>query len=95
MDLFLISREFLFRVCNHVKPCASLYQGREGESFYKEEKEDGWPVVKKESMTFRGLSPCQERRGVFLLPIVLCYHYRVGELTLLVSQLYLIEVSVY
>ena len=41
------------------------------------------------------LSPCQERRGVLLLPIGLCTQGRVGELILLLSQFYLIEVSVY
>ena len=47
------------------------------------------------SMASHWLSPCQERRGVFLLPVGLCSQGRVGELILLFSQFYLIEVSVY
>ena len=46
-------------------------------------------------MTFHWLGPCQERRGVFLLPVGLCCWLKAKRLTLLVSQLYLIEVSVY
>ena len=34
---------------------------REGEHFYREEKEIGMAVVNKESMAFHWLGPCQER----------------------------------
>ena len=44
---------------------------REGEHFYRGGKEVGRAVVNKGSMVFHWLSPCQERRGVFLLPIVM------------------------
>lgn len=45
--------------------------------------------VDRESMAFYWLSLYQERR-VILLPLGLCYHRRVQELYLLVTQLYLI-----
>ena len=40
---------------------------------YTEGKEVGRVAVSRESMAFHWLSPCQERRGVFLLPVGLCY----------------------
>ena len=46
-------------------------------------------------MAFHWLNPCQERRGIFFLPSRLCYHHMAWEFCLLVSWLYLIEVSVY
>ena len=39
MSLFGISRELQFGVCNHGKTRASPCIAREGEHFYKEEKE--------------------------------------------------------
>ena len=42
-------------------------------------------VVNTDSMAFQRLSPGHERRGMFLLPLGLCYHHRVSELSLLVS----------
>ena len=66
MGLFGISRDLQFQVCNHgephVSPCPAT-----GELFYRGEKEVGRAIVNKESMAFHWLSPCQERRGVFLL----------------------------
>ena len=58
-------------------------------------KEFGKATVNKESMAFYWLSPCQKRRRVILPPVRLCYHHRAWELCLLVSQLYLIDVSIY
>ena len=49
-------------------------KAREGEHFYREETEVGRVTVNIESMAFPWLSPCQERREVFLLPVGLCYH---------------------
>lgn len=34
-------------------------------------------VVNTDSVAFQRLSPLQERRGMFLLPLGLCYHRRV------------------
>ena len=63
-----MSRELQSEVCNHYKPHASsctretLFQGRKGSP-------EG--TVKKQSVSFHGLSPWQERRGVFLLSVAL------------------------
>ena len=57
-----------------------------------------WKVggpVNTESMAFLWLTLYQERRVVFLLPVVFCYPWRAWKLPLLVSQLYFIDVSVY
>ena len=64
MKLFKTSKESQSEVCNHYKPHASscireaLFQGRKGSP-------EG--TVKKQSVSFHGLSPRQERTGVFLL----------------------------
>ena len=47
MDLFGISRELHFGVCNHGKPCASSFMAKEGEHFYREEKEVGRAIIKR------------------------------------------------
>ena len=47
MDLFGISRELQYRVCNHGKPHASPHKARGEESFYIEEKEFGKAIVNK------------------------------------------------
>ena len=60
-------------------------QAREGEGFYREEKEVGSAEVNKEPMALHWLSLCQERREIFLLPVGLCYCHRTGERPLLVS----------
>ena len=68
MNLFKMSRELQSEVCNHYKPHASsctretLFQGRKGSP-------EG--TVKKQSVSFHGLSPWQERKGVFLLSVAL------------------------
>ena len=51
-----------------------------------------WDSDNKQSMAFHWLS-LQERREIFL-PVELCYLRRARELPLLVSQLYLTQVSV-
>ena len=85
IGLFGISRELQLRVCSHGEPRESPRKARE-EHFYREEKEVGRAIVNKESMTFHWLRACQERRGIFLLPVGLCYgHMRApssGLLTL-------------
>ena len=77
-----------------VSPCKTLHSRRRRMLLYRE-KEAGRAAVNKESMASYWLRPCQERRGVFLLPLGLCYLHRVWELLLLVSQLCITEVSVY
>ena len=75
LDLFRISRELQFRVCNHGKSRASSCKARKGEHVYREEKEVGMALVNKESVAFHWLSPSQERR-VCIPPFGLCYHQR-------------------
>ena len=88
MGLFRISRELQFGLCNHGKPRASSRLSREGECFYRGEKEVGRVIKNKESTAFHWLSPCQERGGAFLFLIVLSYHHRTRELPVPVSQLF-------
>ena len=95
MGLFEINRESQVRICNHGEPRARLHTAKKGECYYQREKEVGRAKANKESMAFNWLCPCQERRGVFLLPVGLGCHDREGELSLLGSQIYLTEVSVY
>ena len=70
MGLFGISRELQFGVGIHGE------HARQGKENTFIERNVGRTVV-KESMAFQWLCPCQERRGVFLLPVGLCYCYRV------------------
>ena len=95
MGLSWVSRELQFGVCNHGEPHASPQMAREGALFYRGEKKARRARVNIEFMGFHWLSSCQERGGVFLLPVGLCYPGRAWELFLLVSLLCLIEVSVY
>ena len=72
---YFSGKEFQFRICNHGELYASPQTPREGNCFYRGEKEAGRAVVKKESKTFHWLNPCQERR-VFLLSFGLSNHRR-------------------
>jgi len=59
MGLFGINREQQFRVCSHVKSCASPHMARgELKPLYREEKEVGKTTVYKESIAFQWLSHC-------------------------------------
>ena len=49
-----ISKELQFRVCNNGELYASPCTGREGELFYREEKEVEGAIVNRESMAFIG-----------------------------------------
>ena len=69
---------------NSVKKCICV-------PFYREEKGVGRALVDEEIMTFYWLSPHKEK---MTSPVGLCHHHKASELPLLVSQLYLIEVSV-
>ena len=64
-------------------------------TWHRKEREIERVLANKELMAFYWLSPCQKRRGLFFILVGLCYCNRAWELPLLVSQLYLIEVSVY
>ena len=60
-------------------------EGEGRNTFIEGEKEAGRATVNKEFKAFHWLSPCQERRGVILLPLGLRYYHRAQELPLLVS----------
>ena len=95
MGLFGISRELQFRVCGCGDPRASPSMAGKGEYFYREEKET-WEdyLVNKESSGFSLVESLWGRKGGCLL-FGLYYRHRAQERPLLVSQLYLIEVSVH
>ena len=82
MGLFGINREWRFGVCNQKSP-AKIER-----TLLCREKEVGRATVSKEPLAFHWLSPCQARRGVFLLPVGLCYGHRASEFPLLVSWLF-------
>ena len=66
----------------------------QGENAFRERKKKvGRTAGNKGFSAFPWLSPCQER-GAPLLPVGLFSYHR-KELPLLVSQLYLVEISVY
>lgn len=65
MGLFGINREWRFGVCN--KSPAKIER-----TLLCQEKKVGGATVSKEPLAFHWLSPC-ERRGVFPLPVGLCY----------------------
>ena len=58
-------------VMNHVQ----LLSRQRKENIFKEGRRElaGEPLKNKESMAFHFPIPCQKRRGIFLLPIRLCY----------------------
>ena len=89
MGLFEMSRELQFGLCNHGKPHASPHKARE-EHFYREEKEFRMATVNRVH-GFSLAETCQERRGIFLPSVGICYFHRAWELPLLVSQLYLLR----
>ena len=53
------------------------FKARDEDCFYGEGKEGEKAGINKEFMAFHWLSPCQERRGVFLFPVGLCYCHAV------------------
>ena len=77
-QLYTISRELQLKVYNHEEGKEHTFIGGGGEEVAR-------AVVNTDSMAFQRLSPGHERRGMFLLPLGLCYHHRVSELSLLVS----------
>ena len=72
-ELNWTEERFANQACNLGETHASPQRARKGECFYKEENVVGRGAVNQESMTFHWLSPCQKRRGFFLLPVGLYY----------------------
>ena len=104
MGLYRLSRDFQFGVCNLGEPRrASPYLAREGEHFYRKEKEVERTVAKKKKKKKK-----RERQRLWLfmgwvlnrkeeetlLPVGLCYHIRAWKLPLLRSQFYFTEVFI-
>lgn len=73
---------------NHVQ--VPVRQGKENSFLERKRSSEG---CSKQSVVFHLLSPCQERSGVFLLPMGLCYQRGAWEYLLLVPQFYLISFS--
>ena len=90
---FRISRELHLGVCHVSQMQLPTWQG-ENALRERGKKKVGRTAINKDFSAFHWLSPCQERREAPLLPVGLCSYHR-KELPLLVSQLYLIEISVY
>ena len=96
MGLFGINNELEFLICNYGESHANSQQKWQGELFYKGEREAGMATVNKESMAFHWISLCQEGRGIFLLPVGLCYrHQQSVRVSCVWSPDYLFEISVY
>ena len=49
--------------------------GKENAFIQRKGKLGGLCIINEESVTFHGLSSCQERRGTFLLPCGFCYSF--------------------
>ena len=92
---FRISNYLQFWIRKNGKSCTSPLHSKRRNMLYRKEKEVGRDIINKESMAFHWLSPCQERRCIFSLSIVLSYYGRTWDLPLLVSRFYLIEVCIY
>ena len=95
MGLFGIGRELKFRVCNHSKPRASPHMARTGECFHGEKKEVGRVIVKQSPWLSIGLDLAkkEEESTFFLLGSAISFQgLRASPL---ISQLYLIKVSMY
>ena len=74
MGLFGISRDLQFGICKHESPRVSSCMARK-ENSYKKENKIRKAIVNKAFMAFHWLKTCQERRGVFILPVQLvCCH---------------------
>ena len=94
MGLFRISRELQCGVCNLANHTHVPTWQRKEHTFIEEKGSwEGWS--KQKSMACHWLSSFEERKELFLLPVGLCCHCKMWGLPLLVSQLYLIEVSIY
>ena len=92
MGLFRISRELQFGVCNHGEPRASPLTAREGELFYREEKEVGRALVNRvHGLSLAELLPGKESSFFVLSSVTITGH----KCSPFWSPESLIEVSVY
>ena len=92
--VYSATAESKFRVCNLGEPHARPPQDMRRKKNITERKKE---IVRTTVNRVYGLSSAESlprsKRG--LLPVGLCYHHRAWEPPLLVSQLYLIVVSIY
>ena len=77
--------------------CMKIPTTRKGKLLGRRKKEAGKATVNRAHSPswFSWLCPCQKRRGAFLLSIGQFYCHKTWKFTLLVSQFYSTEVSVY
>ena len=66
MGLFSFSTKLQFRACSHGDSCTSPPTAREGECFYKGEKEVGRAIVNKGSWLFTWLFTARRKEETFL-----------------------------
>ena len=83
-----------FRVCNHGSHIQAP-EAKEGEHSHKREKEIGRVVVNKETIAFHWLSCFQEREGSLIFLLGSAISFQGLRASPLISQLYLIKVSMY
>ena len=62
-----ISRDLQFGVCIHGEPHGSPHTAREGEHFYREEKEVGRAIVNKEPTAFQSVFARKGEKSLFFL----------------------------
>ena len=92
MGLFGISRELQFGICKHVSPRVSPCMARK-EYSYKREKNIRKAIVNKAFMAFHWLKTCQERRGVFIVPVQLFYCHRLYRASPSLAAKYIISLT--
>lgn len=91
-DLFGISRDLQFGVCKRDELCASSYMTRDKEQLWREEKEVRRDVLSRVyGFSLGGSLPGKNRSHSSSCGLI--YHHKVWEIPLLVSQLYLTEVT--
>ena len=87
LGLLGISKGLHFEVYHRGQPHASPCTARRREHFYGRENKVVRVIVNKKFMAFHWLNTCQERRGILILLIGLCYCFRAWKFPLLVSRL--------
>ena len=93
LDLFGVNRELQFRICNDREPCASVSMTEEQRNLLQR-GQASWEGSNRQRGHDLSLAEFLPEKKKNFLSVELCYHGRAGQLSLLLSQLYLIEVSV-
>lgn len=95
LGLLGFSRGLHFEVYHYGEPHASRCIARRREHFYGRENKVVRSIANKKFMAFSWLNTCQERRRILILLVGLFYNFRAWKFPLLVSQLLLIEISIF